>query len=61
MTDRVPGRRPDSESLIPDNWRELAALVEVGYNGYLSAEILPLPDSDAAAKQTIESFRRYVC
>ena len=26
--------------------------------GYLSAEILPLPDSDAAARQTIDSFRR---
>lgn len=37
----------------------IAALVEVGYTGYLSAEILPLPDSDTAAKQTIESFRKY--
>jgi sugar phosphate isomerase/epimerase len=38
----------------------VAALREVGYSGYLSAEVLPLPDSDAAAAQTIESFRKYV-
>ncbi|MDB5311040.1 MAG: sugar phosphate isomerase [Gemmataceae bacterium] len=37
----------------------VAALREIGYTGYLSAEVLPLPDSLAAAKQTIESFRRY--
>ncbi len=36
-----------------------AALREVGYAGYISAEVLPLPDSEAAAKQTIESFRRW--
>ncbi|HUR55775.1 MAG TPA: sugar phosphate isomerase/epimerase family protein [Gemmataceae bacterium] len=36
------------------------ALRGIGYNGYLSAEVLPLPDSRAAAKQTIESFRKYV-
>ena len=38
----------------------VAALVEAGYDGYLSAEVLPLPDSDTAAAQTIETFRRYV-
>jgi sugar phosphate isomerase/epimerase len=37
----------------------VAALREVGYTGYLSAEVLPLPDSQAAARQTIESFRRF--
>jgi sugar phosphate isomerase/epimerase len=36
------------------------ALRDIGYTGYLSAEILPLPDSTAAARQTIESFRRFV-
>ena len=36
----------------------IAALRDIGYKGYLSAEIVPLPDSDAAAKQTIESFRK---
>lgn len=33
------------------------ALRGIGYSGYLSAEILPLPDPDTAAKQTIESIR----
>ena len=37
----------------------VAALREIGYAGYLSAEILPLPDSATAARQTIESFRRF--
>jgi sugar phosphate isomerase/epimerase len=39
----------------------VGALQKIGYGGYLSAEILPLPDSDAAAKQTIESIRRISC
>jgi sugar phosphate isomerase/epimerase len=37
----------------------IAALRAVGYTGYLSAEVLPLPDSAAAARQSIESFRRW--
>ncbi len=37
----------------------VAALREIGYAGYLSAEIFPMPDAEAAARQTIESFRRY--
>jgi len=36
------------------------ALQDIGYTGYLSAEILPLPDSDTAAKQTIASFRKWI-
>jgi sugar phosphate isomerase/epimerase len=35
-------------------------LREMGYSGYLSAEILPLPDSAAAAEQTLRSFRGLV-
>ena len=35
------------------------ALRGINYNGYASAEILPLPDSDTAAKQTIASFRKW--
>ena len=35
----------------------VAALREIGYDGYLSAEVLPLPDSNGAAQQTIASFR----
>ncbi len=38
----------------------VAALVEIGYTGYLSAEVLPLPDSDTAARTTIANFRKYV-
>ena len=37
----------------------VAALEEIGYDGFASAEALPYPDPDAAAKQTIESFRQY--
>jgi sugar phosphate isomerase/epimerase len=36
-----------------------AALQDIGYNGYASAEALPYPDPVAAAKQTIESFRKH--
>lgn len=35
----------------------ITALREIQYQGYLSAEILPLPDTLAAARKTIESFR----
>ena len=35
------------------------ALKELNYSGYVSAEILPLPDSAAAAKQTIKAFREF--
>ena len=34
-----------------------AALREIGYEGFISAEAFPYPDSDAAAAQTIASFR----
>jgi len=36
-----------------------AALASIGYEGHASAEALPLPDPDAAARRTIEAFRRY--
>lgn len=32
-------------------------LDQIGYRGFLSAEILPLPDPDTAAKKTIEHMR----
>ena len=38
----------------------IAALREVGYTGYLSAEVFPMPDSVTAATTTIQSFRKYV-
>ena len=34
----------------------ISALREISYSGYLSAEILPLPDPETAARQTIYSF-----
>jgi sugar phosphate isomerase/epimerase len=37
----------------------IASLRAIGYTGYLSAEVLPLPDSAAAARQSMESFRRW--
>ncbi|WP_013630217.1 sugar phosphate isomerase/epimerase family protein [Rubinisphaera brasiliensis] len=36
-----------------------AALKETGYDGYASAEAVPLPDSDTAAVKTIEAFKKY--
>jgi sugar phosphate isomerase/epimerase len=36
-----------------------AALRDIGYAGFASAEALPYPDSDAAARQTIMAFRRF--
>ena len=35
------------------------ALCSMNYQGYISAEILPLPDGEAAAKQTMTSFRKW--
>lgn len=37
----------------------VAVLREIGYAGYLSAEILPSPDSVAAARQTMVAFRKH--
>jgi sugar phosphate isomerase/epimerase len=36
-----------------------AALTEIGYEGFASAEALPHPDPDSAARQTIVAFRRW--
>jgi len=36
----------------------MTALRDVGYDGYLSAEVFALPDSQAAAEQTIKSFQQ---
>jgi len=35
-------------------------LKEIDYKGYISAEILPVPDSYTAAKQTIDSMKSYL-
>jgi sugar phosphate isomerase/epimerase len=34
------------------------ALEAIGYAGYAAAEALPFPDPDAAARQTMNAFRR---
>jgi sugar phosphate isomerase/epimerase len=36
----------------------VAALEQIGYNGYASAEALPWPDSMSAAKQTMDMYRK---
>lgn len=36
-----------------------AALKEIGYSGFLSAEAFPLPSPDEAAEQTIREFRKW--
>jgi sugar phosphate isomerase/epimerase len=38
----------------------IAALREIGYSGYLSAETFPLPDPETAARQTISSIRSLI-
>jgi sugar phosphate isomerase/epimerase len=37
----------------------IAALRAIGFSGYLSAEVLPLPNDVAAAQQSLESIRRW--
>jgi sugar phosphate isomerase/epimerase len=37
----------------------VAALEEIGYAGFASAEALPYPDPVAAARQTIAAFKKY--
>ena len=36
-----------------------AALAEIGYDGFASAEAFPYPDSDSAARQTMVAFRQH--
>lgn len=36
----------------------VAALQDIGYEGYVSAEVFPWPDSDGAAEQTMSAYRR---
>jgi sugar phosphate isomerase/epimerase len=37
----------------------IAALRKIGYSGYLSAEVFPLPSAVVAAQKSLESFRRW--
>lgn len=38
----------------------VAALKDIGYEGYLCAEAFPLPDADTCAKTTIETIKRWI-
>ncbi|MBX3398072.1 MAG: sugar phosphate isomerase/epimerase [Gemmataceae bacterium] len=38
-----------------------AALTEIGYAGYVSAEAFPYPDSRGAAEATLHAFRHHFC
>ena len=35
----------------------IEALADIGYDGYCCAEAFPVPDSEEAARQTIETFK----
>ncbi|MBA7559507.1 sugar phosphate isomerase/epimerase [Candidatus Atribacteria bacterium 1244-E10-H5-B2] len=55
----------DSNRLAPgmghfDFMKMTKILKEIEYKGYISAEILPVPDSYTAAKQTIDSMKSYL-
>ena len=49
-------RRPAGQGHI-DFRPIISALTEIGYDGYLSAEAFPWPDSQSAARRTIEAYR----
>ncbi|UCB46562.1 MAG: sugar phosphate isomerase/epimerase [Spirochaetota bacterium] len=38
----------------------VSTLREIGYNGYLSAELLPLPNPDQAAEETLRYMRKLI-
>ena len=55
----------DSNRLAPGQGHiDFAGIVttlrEIDYQGYLSAELLPCPDPDAAAAATIDHMRQFV-
>jgi sugar phosphate isomerase/epimerase len=35
------------------------AVTEIGYNGFVSAEVVPLPDAETAASETMSSFKKW--
>ncbi len=55
----------DSNRLAPgrghtDFGSIVSTLREIGYDGYLSAELRPLPDPDTAAEETIRHMRQFI-
>jgi sugar phosphate isomerase/epimerase len=51
-------RYPGSAHL--DFARIIAALDEIGYDGFVSTEMLPWPDPDTSARAAIEHLRRFI-
>jgi len=43
-----------------DFQKVVEALYQIGYEGFISAEILPLPDSDTAARETVKYMRKLI-
>jgi sugar phosphate isomerase/epimerase len=67
---RVGGKRIGHVHFVDSNRRPagmghidyrpiVETLNSIGYNGFASAEALPYPDSESAAKQTIITFQKY--
>ncbi len=52
-------RLPPGQGLI-DFGAILRTLLEIDYDGWLSAELLPQPDPDTAARQTAEAMRKWL-
>ena len=50
-----------ADALWPEDERVIhsQALRDIGFSGFASAEALPFPDPDAAARQTMAAFHRY--
>jgi len=38
----------------------IKALIEINYNGFITAEMLPLPDPETAARKTVEYMRKLI-
>ncbi|MDQ3331488.1 MAG: sugar phosphate isomerase/epimerase, partial [Planctomycetota bacterium] len=51
-------RRPVGHGHL-DVGRAIAALRDIGYDGYLSAEAFPYPDPESAARQTMNAYRDF--
>jgi sugar phosphate isomerase/epimerase len=55
----VDNQRQAAGSGVMDYSDIAAALRRISYKGYLSAEVLPVPDSDSAARMTMDTYRRW--
>jgi len=55
----VDNQRQAAGSGMMDYSDIAAALRRISYKGYLSAEVFPVPDSDSAARMTMDTYRRW--